>query len=117
WEQGRKLRDGYNVLAREYGLSALTGCLGPAPRTVISFKDKTGEDDLLLKSLFQQECIKRGVLFSGGHNMSFSHTGRDIDYTLSVYKTALGVIKKGIDRGNASGLLEGRPISPVFRKP
>lgn len=116
WEQGRKIKDGYNVLTREFGFSESTECIGYAPRTVISFKNKKKEDNLIFKSLFQQECIKRGVLFTGNHNICYSHSNKDIDYTLRVYKTVLEIIKQGLKNNSLKRLLRGRPVESVFRK-
>jgi glutamate-1-semialdehyde 2,1-aminomutase/spore coat polysaccharide biosynthesis protein SpsF len=116
WEQGRKLRDGYNVFVRELGLEKYTQCIGYPPRTVITFKGEDGNEDLLLKSLFQQECIKRGILFTGAHNICFSHTNKDIDYTLQVYRTVLEIIKNAIEKNEVIELLEGKPVEPVFRR-
>jgi glutamate-1-semialdehyde 2,1-aminomutase/spore coat polysaccharide biosynthesis protein SpsF len=116
WEQGRKLKDGYNLFVKELGLEKYTQCIGYPPRTVITFKDKDGNEDLLLKSLFQQECIKRGILFTGAHNICFSHTNKDIDYTLRVYRTVLEIIKDAIERNKVRELLEGEPVEPVFRR-
>lgn len=116
WEQGRKLRDGYNVLAAEYGLQKCTGCIGLFPRSVITFNDTSGSDDLVLRSLFQQECVKRGILFTGSHNVCYSHSNKDVDYTLRVYRTVLEVIKKAIAENKVKKLLEGKPVEPIFRK-
>jgi len=116
WEQGRKIKDGYNVLASEYGLGQHTQCIGFPPRTVTTFKNRKGDEDIILKSLFQQECIKRGVLFTGGHNISYSHTNKDIEYTLHVYRIAMEIIKSAVKNNSARELLEGEPIRPVFRK-
>jgi len=116
WEQGRKLKDGYNLFVRELGLEKYTQCIGYPPRTVITFKDKDGNEDLMLKSLFQQECIKRGILFTGAHNICFSHTNKDIDYTLRVYRTVLEIIKDAIEKNKVKELLEGEPVEPVFRR-
>ncbi len=115
WRQGRKIKDGYNLLAKEYGLENYTQCIGFYPRTIIIFKDRQKQEYLLLKSLFQQECIKRGILFTGAHNICFSHSDRDIGYTLKVYREALKILKKAIDKGNVSKFLKGEPIKPVFR--
>ena len=117
WEQGLKLKDGYNVLARELGVDRYTECMGLAPRTAVTFKDETGEECLVLKSLFQQECLKRGVLFAGGQNICFSHSDADIDQTLRVYRAAMEILAKAIEKGDASQRLEGEPVRPVFRKP
>ncbi len=116
WEEGRKVRDGYNVLAKEYGLEKYTSCIGFPPRTVITFKDESGEDDLIMKSLFQQECLRRGLLFTGGHNICFSHSDKDVEYTLSVYKTVLNILKDAIGKGDVEKRIEGEPVTPVFRK-
>ncbi len=117
WEQGRKLKDGYNVLAKEFGVNDFTECIGLSPRTVIAFKDDAGEESLILKSLFQQECLKRGILFSGGQNICFSHSNADIDQTLRVYRSAMEILAEAINHKDALQRLEGQPISPVFRKP
>lgn len=116
WEQGRKIKDGYNIIAKEYGLEEYTQCVGLPPRTVIIFRNKRGEEDLALKSLFQQECIRRGILFTGNHNICFSHSNKDIDYTLRVYRTVLEIIKDAIIKNKVRKLLEGKPVKPVFRK-
>ena len=117
WEQGRKLKDGYNVLAREYALEKYTQCIGFSPRTVVKFKDERQKDDLVLESLFQQECIKRKILFTGAHNMSFSHSSTDIDYTLRVYRTVLEIIAKAKRDKKVARLLKGKSVEPIFRKP
>ena len=116
WSQGRKLQDGYNVLARELGLDGATRCAGLPPRTVLTFKDGDGQDSLALKSLFQQECLKRGLLTGGYHNLCYSHSDRDIDYTLRVYRTVLEILSQAIREGDVAERLEGKPVEPVFRR-
>jgi len=117
WEQGRKIKDGYNVIVKELGLEDYTQCLGYPPRSVITFKNKEGKDNLVLKSLFQQECIKRGILFTGAHNICFSHSERDIYNTLRVYNTVLKFIVKVLEKnGEFIQYLNGEPVKPIFRK-
>lgn len=116
WEQGQKLKDGYNVLAQELGVDRYTQCIGYPPRTVITFIDENGQESLLFKSIFQQEVIKRGILSGGYHNVSFSHTNADIEYTLRVYREALEVLAAAISSDDPSQYLEGEPVQPVFRR-
>ena len=116
WEQGRKIKDGLNVLAREYDLEEYVQCIGYYPRTVVLFKNRMGKDDLFLKSLFQQECIKRGILFNGCHNICFSHSNKDIDYTLHVYRTVLEIIRDAAKNNKVKKLLKGKPVQSIFRK-
>jgi glutamate-1-semialdehyde aminotransferase len=117
WEQGRRLQDGYNVLARVFGIERHTQSVGLPPRTVCLFRDASGQESLVLKSLFQQECLKRGVLFSGGHNLCLSHTHEDVDRMLRTYRSAMEILADAIRKGDALSRLEGRPVEPVFRKP
>ena len=91
-------------------------CIGLPPRTVVSFFDDSGSDSLLVKSLFQQECLKRGVLFSGGQNICFSHSDEDVDYTLRVYRAALEITGAAIHGDKVKEMLEGEPVEPVFRR-
>jgi len=113
--QGKKLREGYNAIATELGISDYTKCSGFDCRTIVTFDAKAG-NPLEMKSLVQQEMIKRGVLWSGFHNMSFSHTDEDIAYTLSAYHDALAILKKAVDENNVRGYLRGEAVEPVFRR-
>jgi glutamate-1-semialdehyde 2,1-aminomutase len=114
-KQGQKLKDGYNQIAKESGVDAFTKCTGYNCRTIITF-DAAGGDPLVLKSFVQQEMIKRGVLWAGFHNMSFSHTDEDVEYTLSAYKEVLPLLKEVIDSKQALSFLKGEPVEAVFRK-
>lgn len=115
WKQGRKLQDGYNQLAREMALENHTRCIGYAPSTLVTFREAQGKDSLALKSLFQQEAIKRGVLFTGYHSMSYAHSDDDIDKTLEVYGDAMRILKKAVTEKDITKYLEGKPVQPVFR--
>lgn len=116
WELGRQLNDGFKVLAQEFGVERFMRSSGLAPRTVISFFDDSGRDSLLVKSLFQQECLKRGVLFSGGQNICFSHSAADIEQTLRVYRSAMEIVGAALRQNNVREKLEGAPVEPVFRR-
>ncbi len=113
-KQGAKLKEGYNQIAQDLGLD-YTKVSGYNWRSIISFDAKAG-DPLILKSLVQQEMIKRGILWGGFHNMSFSHSNEDIEYTLKAYEAVLPILKKAVEEGNVKELLRGKPVQPVFRK-
>ncbi len=115
WSLGRELRDGYNVLARHYGLQGKTSCDGLPPRTVVQFLG-TEQESLLLKSFFQQECMKRGLLFSGAQNPSFSHGDAEVEEILRVYRSVLEGLAGALKAGNLADRLEGDLLQPVFRR-
>lgn len=116
WRQGEKLRDLYNVLAEESGMMEVTRCRGLPPVNYPLFFDSHGFASLEIKSLFQQECIRRGVLFSGRHNLCYSHSDEDISRTLAVYREVMAIVKGALDNGTVTKELRGRVVSPVFRE-
>lgn len=117
WRQGRRLQDGYNEIARTCGLEQYTRCVGLPPRTAVTFTDENGRESLVAKSLFQQECLKHGVLFSGNQNICYSHTDGDIAYTLRTYQAAMERLAEALRTGEVARYLEGEPVQAVFRQP
>lgn len=117
WKQGRILQDGYDSVAKNFGLDKRTKCMGLAPHTVMWFSDSDGADGLILRSLFQQEMIRSGILFLSGNNVCLSHSDDDMDRTLSAYRYALTVVSRALENGNPREFLSGEPVQPVFRRP
>ena len=112
--QGKKLKDGYNKIAEELDMP-YTKCIGYECRSLMTF-DASAGNPLEMKSLVQQEMIKRGILWGGFHNMSFSHSDQDVGYALKAYRDVLPILKKTVDEKNVHGYLKGEPVEPVFRK-
>ena len=116
WNTGNILVNGIKKLIKENELENYIEIIGLPPRTVMTFKNEKGEESLEMKSLFQQECIKRGVLFTGAHNISYSHTKETIDKTMEVYSESLKILKEAIETSSIRDRLEGGIVEPVFRK-
>jgi glutamate-1-semialdehyde 2,1-aminomutase len=113
--KGKILKDGYNKIAHDLGIDSYTKCSGYNCRSIVTFDPSAG-DPLILKSFVQQEMIKRGILWAGFHNMCFTHSHNDIEYTLKAYKEVLQVLKKVVGEKNAAEHLKGEPLEMVFRK-
>ena len=114
-EQGKKLKDGYNAIAAELGLSQYTKCYGYDCRTIVTFDPSAG-NPLEIKAFVQQELFKRGILWGGFHNMCFSHSNEDVAHTLAMYGEVLPLLKAGIEAGDIAARLLGEPVEAVFRK-
>lgn len=112
WRVGRRLKDGVEELISSHGLERTVSCPGLDVWTCLTFE---GDDPYGAKTLFQQECIKRGVLFMANHNTSLAHTEADIDRTLEVYGEAMGVLSTALEQDRIDDLLEGPRVEPVFR--
>jgi glutamate-1-semialdehyde aminotransferase len=102
---GSDLKQGYNIIAHNLNLD--TSCMGYPTRTFFNFP--TGNH----KSLFWQECIKRGVFFGFAQFISWSHTNRIIQDTLSVIEEALTITKQHWDSPELA--LEGLAAEETFR--
>jgi len=113
--QGQVLIDGYNEIADELGIRDYTFAKGHPARGIINFDDKGGEA-LLMKSVVQQELLRHGILWSGFHNMCYSHTDADVEYTLEAYRRVLPVLRAGLESKDLEARLRGRPVQPVFRR-
>ncbi len=114
-EKGARIKDGFNALAIELGMDKYTRCVGYNCRSMVTFTPEVG-NGLEVKSLMQQEMIKRGVLWAGFHNMMYAHTDADIDYTLAAYREVLPIVKKAIEHGDVKSFLRGEVLEAVFRK-
>ncbi|RLF40234.1 MAG: aspartate aminotransferase family protein [Thermoplasmata archaeon] len=114
WHQGQRLKDGFNSLARQIDLDA--EAVGYPPRFYLLFRGRDGREDVNLRGLFMQECVKRSVLLGFAPVICYSHTDEDIAKTLEVWEAALCVVKKAADRGDVTPYMEGEMPREVFRR-
>ncbi|HEX9006241.1 MAG TPA: aminotransferase class III-fold pyridoxal phosphate-dependent enzyme [Bacteroidota bacterium] len=112
--QGEKLKEGVKAILRQLDMPYVH-CTGFGCRTLVSF-DAAAGNPLEMKSLLQQELIKRGILWSGFHTLSFSHTDEDIAVTLDAYREALPILKRAVADKCVRETLRGDPVEPVFRR-
>ncbi|MFN8359784.1 MAG: aminotransferase class III-fold pyridoxal phosphate-dependent enzyme [Candidatus Kapaibacterium sp.] len=113
--QGDKLLHGYNEICEDFGIT-FTRCVGLGCRSMVQF-DATGLVTALeMKTYMQQELLRYGILWTGFHNMCYSHTDKDIKNTLAAYRKILPQLKKHIDLGTLLDHLHGDTLKPVFRK-
>ncbi len=113
--EGNYLIDGIEKLILKYSLSNYFSIFGYPFKSVFKL---TGNDDfnpLELKTIFQQECAKRGILFIGYHLVSFAHKREHIEFTLDVYDEVMRFIKKSIDNRNLSQMIEGEVVTQIFK--
>jgi len=116
WEQGRKLMNSIDDLAKKNGITEFISTRGYPPKNFLLATDPEQRfSPLQLKSLFQQECIKRGVLFIGYHAMSYSHNDKIIAETLRAYDGAMKILKSALVEGDLERYMEGPYVTQVFK--
>lgn len=112
---GRTLQEGLTVIIAEAGLEKRIRCIGRPQWSLLKFTDENGAEDIVLKNLFQQEAVKRGILILTTHNMTAAHGTAAIKGTLEVYAHVLKTLAVWLKDANPARFLQGKMSQPVFR--
>jgi len=112
---GRMMQDGFNALSREAGLHPQLECVGRPEWSLMKFQDATGKDSLLVRSLFQQEAVKRGILHLVTHNMTAAHDEAAVNQALQAYASIFKTLGGWLQEKDPARHLAGPQIQPVFK--
>lgn len=115
WKLGKYLQDRTTQLIKKNELEDLMRVDGKPCWQVFMIKPAGESSDWEIKSYIQQEMIDSGILWYGQHNMSFSHTKKDMDKVLAAYGRIFPKVKKLIDSGKLKEELKGEPITNIFK--
>ena len=114
WNLGSILNSEFNKLADEIGVNIKME--GIPVRSSIICKNSNGKPSLLIKSLFYQEMVKRGILFGPGWVfLSYSHSMKDIKKTLDASKKSMKIVKNAIDTKTVKSSLQGKIMKSVMK--
>ncbi len=111
---GQRLLAGLRRLIADLGMDYVS-IAGYPFRNLVNFAPAAGEP-LEMKTLVQQELLRRGILWSGIHNLCLAHTEADVDYTLAAYAEVLPILKQCVAQRTVRDLLQGETLQPVFRR-
>lgn len=107
--QGKKLQDGFNALSKQAGLADRLQCVGFPEWSLIKFPDFT------VRSLWQQEVVKRGILQLVTHNMTAAHDDAAVQQTLEAYAETFKCLSSWLQDSHPERFLDGPAIAPVFK--
>ena len=114
--QGARLQAGTRRILREAGLAGTMDCVGVPAWTTLRCRCATEPETLALRSLFQQEALKRGILTHGNHMLSLAHEDQVIDDTLAAYAEIFPLLADALRAGDVAARLEGAPIQAILRQ-
>lgn len=115
WRIGDKLKRGLELLVRKHGLEKSIEVMGLSLNMALNFRNKKGEVSSPMKTIFLQEVVKRGLMFSGYIVPSYSHGDGEIEKTLKIVDQSLVLYKKAFEDDNPEKYLLGEAVKPVFR--
>lgn len=114
WRFGSQLKTLFRGLIAEANLSDFIAVKGPDISLEYITLDLEGQPSLEFRTLFMQEMVKHGILFSY-LAPSLSHGESELQLTEIALRKTLAVYFQALKNG-ISGYLEGPAIKPVFRK-
>ena len=110
WRIGRMLKEGTHELLEKHGLHDFIELKGLPPWHIFAIRSAAGFSNLEIKSFIQQQMLQRGVLWTGSHNMSFSHGEKEVRIVLNAYDKAFGALQDALRFRTLRSRLGGKPI-------
>ena len=114
WNYGEILISRMNAMAKAFGISESFKCVGVPCSPAYLTLDKAKNNAMDLRTLFNQEMIKSGVMMSW-IALSYAHKEEELQLTEQALEKAFKVYRKALDHG-CEKYLEGDVIKPVFRR-
>lgn len=115
WKLGAYLQKETIKLIQDNGLKDIIQLKGKPCWQVFIISSIKNYSDLEIKSYLQQEIIQEGFLWYGQHNMSFSHSQKDVDKLLAAYKRVFARLKDLLETNKLRDNLQGEPITNIFK--
>jgi glutamate-1-semialdehyde aminotransferase len=115
YEMGVYLLEQLNQLINDQRLSDIFFTSGHPAWSFLHIKEQADYSVFEIKTFFLQEMFKRGILTLGSHNLSFSHTKREVDKLLEIYAEVLPMIKLYIDNQTLLENIQSDILKPLFK--
>lgn len=115
WKQGAKAKKAAESMLKKYALEDALGVKGKDCWSFLVFNDTKTYSQWELKTLFLQEMYSRGFLTIGTHNMSYSHTDKDMARLLTAYDEVFAIIKDVLTDKSLAKRLKAKPLVPLFK--
>lgn len=112
WSLGEYLIEQYQEHCSEFSMFELKGL---APWTFLQIHDGQNTPANTIKSWLIQELCKRGILFIGSHNLSLSHTKKDINKLINTYRELFTQAEILNEQGSFAAHLDGSEIENIFK--
>jgi glutamate-1-semialdehyde 2,1-aminomutase len=121
-KRGTWLLDRLRPLVTRHGLDGVFTVSGHPAWSFLQFGDAVPGPTVAvatslweIKTYFMQECLERGVLTYGTHNLSYAHTEADLQRLLDVYGEVFAGLAKHLQAGDLRKQLKCEPIQPLFK--
>ena len=115
YEIGTYLLEQLNQIIDNENLGDIFWTSGHPAWSFLHIKEQEKYNSFEIKTFFLQESLKRGIITLGTHNLSFSHTKREIDRLIEVYAEVLPMIKWHVNNQTLLENIHGEILEPLFK--
>jgi glutamate-1-semialdehyde 2,1-aminomutase len=112
---GQSILDRLNPIIAKHGLEDAISLGGHPSWLIVTIKDSNDFTSFQIKTLYLQEMFKRGILTVGTFNISFAHTGGDIEALARAWDETLAKIAEGLRAKALDRMLECDVLVPLFK--
>lgn len=113
--QGQKVFSEVHKLINKHSINHFISISGHPSWSFLNFKDALPYSQWQIKTLFLQEVFARGILTLGTHNLSYSHSDRDIECLLGVYDEVFNILKDAVHNRKIEKYLQCKSLEPLFK--
>ena len=113
--RGGALAAGVAGLIDKHRVSDFLAISGDPTWSFLLFNDAENATSWEIKTLWLQECLARGHLCLGAHNMSYAHSEADISRALSVYDEVFALLRESVCNNEMHRYLKCVPLQPLFK--
>jgi glutamate-1-semialdehyde 2,1-aminomutase len=113
--QGEKVLHGLKGIIQQHKLGEILDTAGHPSWSFLVIKDTPPYTSWQIKTLFLQEIFARGLLCLGTHNMSYSHSDKDVEKIINVYSEVLPLLGEAVREKSLEKMLCAEPLKPLFK--
>jgi len=112
---GERILADTSELIEKHGVESHFSLCGHPAWSFLLIKEAGVYSQLEIKTLFMQEMLRRGILFTGTHNVSFAHSDADIQMLIAAYDEVFPLVRDAVSSGDLNSRLHGKVLEPLFK--
>jgi glutamate-1-semialdehyde 2,1-aminomutase len=112
---GEQIIEDTKTLIKNNQLEGVISISGHPCWSFLIIKNCSNYSSWEIKTLFMQECLKRGLLTFSTHNISLSYGQNEVSYIKKVYSEVFPIIRNSINNNKLYEVLSCDPIKQLFR--
>ena len=116
YEYNKKLSNLINKNIKDNNLNKYIDLKSSGPRSIIFFNSKNELLNRKRKTIMMQEFIKNKLLYFGINMPSYSHRGKELNFTKSIFKKVMPKISEIYENNDENKYIDGKIIKPIFRQ-